>query len=92
MNATSPCRSISVFSVGSPEDFPPGSRRLLQRERVLIVRDERGFRALSAVCTHLGCAPQAAFEVGAAELSARVGREWPGGFLKVDPPVFSRIG
>lgn len=45
----------TVYSVGSPADFPPGSRRLLQRERVLIARDERGFRALSAVCTHLGC-------------------------------------
>jgi cytochrome b6-f complex iron-sulfur subunit len=44
-----------VYSVGSPADFPPGSRRLLQRERVLIARDERGLRALSAVCTHLGC-------------------------------------
>ncbi|HLB47334.1 MAG TPA: ubiquinol-cytochrome c reductase iron-sulfur subunit [Anaerolineales bacterium] len=45
----------AVFSVGSPDDFPLGSRRLFQRERVLIVRDERGFRALSAVCTHLSC-------------------------------------
>jgi cytochrome b6-f complex iron-sulfur subunit len=45
----------TVFSVGSPDEYPPGSRRLFQRERVLIVRDERGFRALSAVCAHLGC-------------------------------------
>lgn len=45
----------TVFSVGSPGDYPPGSRRLFQRERVLILRDERGFRALSAICTHLGC-------------------------------------
>jgi ubiquinol-cytochrome c reductase iron-sulfur subunit len=36
---------------------------------------------VKAVCTHLGCAPQAVFEVGAADLSARVGREWPGGFF-----------
>ena len=45
----------TVFSAGSPDDFPPGSRRLFQLQRVLIVRDERGFRAFSAVCTHLGC-------------------------------------
>ena len=48
-------RPETVFSIGSPNDFPPGSHRLFQRERVLIVRDERGFRALSTVCTHLGC-------------------------------------
>ena len=44
-----------VVRVGQPDDYPPGSRRLWQRERLLIVRDARGFRALSAVCTHLGC-------------------------------------
>jgi len=39
------------------------------------------FLVVKAVCTHLGCAPQAAFEVGTADLSSRVGREWPGGFF-----------
>ena len=39
------------------------------------------FLIVKAVCTHLGCAPQAAFEVGAADLSARIGRDWPGGFF-----------
>ncbi len=45
----------SVFRVGLPAEFPVGWRRLLQRERVLVARDPSGFRALSAVCTHLGC-------------------------------------
>jgi cytochrome b6-f complex iron-sulfur subunit len=45
----------AVFTIGLPDEYPPGSRRLLQRGRVLILRDENGFRAISAVCTHLGC-------------------------------------
>ena len=45
----------SAFHVGSPADYPLGARRLLQRERVLLARDPSGFRALSAVCTHLSC-------------------------------------
>lgn len=44
-----------LVQAGRPEDYPLGSRRLLQDERLLIVRDARGFRALSATCTHLGC-------------------------------------
>ena len=47
--------TASVFRVGSPADYPLGGRRLLQRERVLIAREPSGFRALSAVCTHLSC-------------------------------------
>ena len=47
--------TASVFRVGSPADYPLGGRRLFQRERVLIAREPSGFRALSAVCTHLGC-------------------------------------
>jgi ubiquinol-cytochrome c reductase iron-sulfur subunit len=39
------------------------------------------YLVVSAVCTHLGCAPQAAFEVGAADLSTLLGREWSGGFF-----------
>ena len=47
--------SASVFRVGRPADYAVGARRLLQRERVLIAREASGFRALSAVCTHLSC-------------------------------------
>jgi ubiquinol-cytochrome c reductase iron-sulfur subunit len=32
---------------------------------------------LEGVCTHLGCAPLARFEVGPADLGA----DWPGGFF-----------
>ncbi|MCW5982180.1 MAG: Rieske 2Fe-2S domain-containing protein [Bryobacteraceae bacterium] len=44
------------FKAGVPEDFPVGTPTLLPEENTFIVRDrERGFRACSAVCTHLGC-------------------------------------
>lgn len=48
-------RTTSVFRVGMPDDYPLGGRRLLQRERLLIAREASGFRALSAVCSHLSC-------------------------------------
>lgn len=43
------------FAVGRPEDVPVGTVLVLVRQRVYVVRQERGFYALSAVCTHLGC-------------------------------------
>ncbi|MEK6606479.1 MAG: Rieske (2Fe-2S) protein [Myxococcota bacterium] len=43
------------FAVGRPEDIAPGTVIVLPRQKVYVVRDERGFFALSAVCTHLGC-------------------------------------
>lgn len=43
------------FAVGRPEDVPVGTVLVLTRQRVFVVREEKGFYALSAVCTHLGC-------------------------------------
>lgn len=43
------------FAVGRPEDVPVGTVLVLVRQRVFVVREARGFYALSAVCTHLGC-------------------------------------
>ena len=43
------------FAVGRPEDVPVGTVLVLLRQRVFVVREARGFYALSAVCTHLGC-------------------------------------
>lgn len=45
----------TLFKVGRPEDYPPGSVTFLEEQRLYIVRDPTGFRALSAVCTHLRC-------------------------------------
>ena len=44
------------FKVGFPEQFALGvDTRFKEERRVWIVRDEKGFYALSAICTHLGC-------------------------------------
>ncbi len=40
--------------IGPPSDFPKGIR-FLPDEKVFVVHDDAGYRALSAVCTHLGC-------------------------------------
>ena len=54
------------FRVGKPQDFPAGTERYFEQERVLLRADGRGLSALSMVCTHLGCT---------------VGKNGDGGFL-----------
>lgn len=44
-----------VFKVGRPEDFPPESSTFIAEHKVFISHDPEGFRAVSAVCTHLRC-------------------------------------
>ncbi len=48
-------RSNKVFSVGQPSDYPVNSFTLLPEHKVYIIRDHEGVRAVSAVCSHLGC-------------------------------------
>jgi cytochrome b6-f complex iron-sulfur subunit len=50
----------SVFRAGRPEDYTIGevSTQFIRRQRVWIVRNEEGFIALLAQCTHLGCTPR----------------------------------
>jgi cytochrome b6-f complex iron-sulfur subunit len=38
-----------------PADYPIGSVTFLAEKRLFLFRGEEGFRAMSAVCTHLGC-------------------------------------
>jgi len=45
----------SRFRIGPPDRFPVGSAVKIAERNVLVLRDARGFRALSLVCTHLGC-------------------------------------
>jgi len=49
-----------VFKVGFPDEYAVGEvgSKFLKSKKVWIVRDEQGFYALSAVCTHLGCTPR----------------------------------
>jgi len=41
--------------IGRPDDYSPGTVTYLEESKLFILRDGTGFRALSAVCTHLGC-------------------------------------
>jgi cytochrome b6-f complex iron-sulfur subunit len=43
------------YKLGDPAQFPVGSIVRRDAERFYLFRDERGFHAISAVCTHLGC-------------------------------------
>ena len=45
----------SVFKLGKPEEYPVGSATFLEDQRFFILHDPGGFRALSAICTHLRC-------------------------------------
>ncbi len=40
---------------GNPDTYPVGS--VAARGRVVLLRDEEGFWAVTAICTHLGCQP-----------------------------------
>lgn len=43
------------FRLGKPDDFPPGTSKVIAGHNVLVVSGKRGVAALSLVCTHLGC-------------------------------------
>ena len=43
------------FEVGRPETIPPGTVVMSRARKAYVVHAARGFYALSAVCTHLGC-------------------------------------
>src|SRR3990167_5873320 len=47
----------SIFKAGKPDDYKAGSVSLIHGRGVFVVRTEKGFYALSAKCTHLGCQP-----------------------------------
>ena len=45
----------AIFKIGLPSDFQVNSYKSIPAKNVFVLRDAVGFRALSAVCTHLGC-------------------------------------
>lgn len=48
----------SAVVLGRPEEFPLGViERWKKTHRIVLVREEGGFYALLAACTHLGCVP-----------------------------------
>ena len=44
------------FKVGMPADFPDKAATYVPDQQIFIVRDGNTYLALSATCTHLGCA------------------------------------
>jgi cytochrome b6-f complex iron-sulfur subunit len=48
--------SQTLFELGRPEDFPPGSRVLRTDIPAVIFNNTGDIEALSLSCTHLGCA------------------------------------
>lgn len=51
--------STNLIRVGFPEDYPVNAATYLEEHDVFIIRTHEGVRAMSAICTHLGCVVQA---------------------------------
>lgn len=47
--------SDSKVKLGRPEQFASGSTTYFPVQQLWLFRNERGFHAISSVCTHLGC-------------------------------------
>lgn len=48
-------RDSAVHKLGALTDFPISTFTLVEKAGVFIFRDHQGVRAVSAICTHLGC-------------------------------------
>jgi cytochrome b6-f complex iron-sulfur subunit len=46
------------FDLGPADSYPPGSRSILSEIPAVLIHSEQGFKAISLVCTHLGCTVQ----------------------------------
>ncbi len=44
--------------IGMPEDYGIGAMTYVEAARAYVGHDQRGFYALVAICTHLGCTPR----------------------------------
>lgn len=47
--------SPTRFSIGPPDQYPPGTRVAIPSRRICVVREEQKIAAISITCTHLGC-------------------------------------
>lgn len=46
---------LRVFKLKKPEDYPDNALTFVEEQKVFLVKKSGGIRAVSAVCTHLGC-------------------------------------
>ncbi|TAK58129.1 MAG: ubiquinol-cytochrome c reductase iron-sulfur subunit [Bacteroidetes bacterium] len=45
----------TLIRAGKPDEYKEGIKEVLENDRIAIVRDKKGFAAISVTCTHLGC-------------------------------------
>jgi cytochrome b6-f complex iron-sulfur subunit len=45
--------------VGKPSEYKEGIKEVLEDQRIVVVREQQGFAAISVKCTHLGCTVRA---------------------------------
>ncbi len=55
-NMTTP--SPGPVEIGTTDEYTIGSLKYIENARVYLGRDARGFYAIIAICTHLGCTPR----------------------------------
>lgn len=48
-----------IFRAGPPKDWREGTGAAFEKEKVMVIREQQGFAAISMVCTHLGCTVRA---------------------------------
>lgn len=44
-----------TFKLGKVDAFPEEAVSYVEEHKIFVVRDEKGLRCVSAICTHLGC-------------------------------------
>ncbi len=55
-NAVTP--KAGPVEIGKPEEYRLGAVTYVETARAYVGRDQGGFYALAAICTHLGCTPR----------------------------------
>ena len=48
-------REKTLIKIGYIDDFPLNTFTMLPDKKIFVYRDRQGIKAISAVCTHLGC-------------------------------------